>query len=232
MPRRSGGKPDPKKLGIMFQVAPDVAANVQLTFASMGFPDQEIDSNDGMNTNVQVESIGPPLVQLGSPNLRFLGVAVATTLSTVATKMVGLHFEGTIEIANLVVPQAGPGLPPVLPYAAEAGQVVQAYVSIEAYHLPSSEAVELQTYAGFQPNKLTPIYSPERRLLLSSYGIVSFSGATNTTAHRFKLKSSASRNFEKGDSIGIAVISVASQGSLTQVVPLTVSTELIFWLQN
>jgi hypothetical protein len=40
------------------------------------------------------------------------------------------------------------------------------------------------------------------------------------------------RNFEKGDGIGMVVISRSANGSFIKQVPLTVNGGLTFWLQN
>lgn len=234
MGKKATIKNDPKKLAIAFQVTDNTDANIVATFDAMGFPLQDPDSNAGMDPDVDPTSIGPTIEQIPMEGpQRTIAVGAVTPLSTVATKMVGLRVEGEIEVANLQVPLVEGQQGEVgFPYNLAVGQIAQANVEVIVYHVQATQSPTTQTFAGNQPNKLTPLYSPEKKLLLSCVGTVTAGVSTNSTKLTLDLKSKGTRNFEKGDGIGLVVISRAFLGSATLIVPLSCSISLIFWLQN
>lgn len=232
MGRKASIKSDPKKLAIAFQVTPDISSNIIATFASLGGGLQPEDSDFGLNPNSDPGSLGSLIEQLTFEDSRTLGVGAVTTLSSAATKMVGLHVEGEIEVANISVPlEPGDEAPTGFPFAQPADQVVQAYVDVIVYQVQATQSPVIQTYAGFQPNKFSPLYSPEKKLLLSAVGIVSVMQG-NSNKMTVDLRTKVGRNFEKADGVGLVIISRATEGSATQQVPLTCNMSLVFWLQN
>lgn len=223
-------KNDPKKLGIGFQVVPDIESNIVSTFTLMGAAGPDLDSNFGLNPAVEPSSLGPIIEQLPFDDQCTMGVGAVAALSPVATKMVGLHTNIEIEIANLSSVSIDDEAP-ALPYALPVGQIAQAYVEVQLYHVQVSQSPVTQTFAGLQPNRLSPQYSPEKKLLLSFMGTVSTVPGSNSKMC-ISEHTQIGRNFEKGDGVALVVISRAANGSYLKQVPLTVAGGMTFWLQN